>query len=187
MEKIYRVLKLLIWILVFAVVLTGAWVLYNRLNSRGTVTNYVPDAASQEAKAAPDFTVYDESGGTVKLSDFSGKPVILNFWASWCGPCASEMPAFQTAFETWGEDIHFLMVNTTGWRETVDSAKEFLAGQSYTFPVYFDTEGEAAAAYGINAIPATYFIDSQGNLVNSFLGAMSEETLQQEIDRLLAE
>ncbi len=184
MEKIYRILKLLIWILAFAVILTGAWVLYNQLSPQVEIADPL-ETVEQEAQAAADFTVYDGEGNPVKLSDFSGKPVILNFWASWCGPCVAEMPVLQQAFETYGQDIQFLMVNATGWRETVDSAKEFLAEQEYTFPVYFDTDGEAAAAYGINAIPVTYFIDPQGNLAGSYLGSLTEQTLQQQIERLL--
>ncbi len=187
MEKTYRVLKLLIWILAFAVVIAGAWVLYNRLNSQVPVTIQDPTAqATQAAEAAPDFTVTDGEGNAWMLSDFQGKPVILNFWASWCGPCASEMPEFQQAFEAYGEDIHFLMVNATGWRETEDSARAFLTEQGYTFPVYFDTEGEATAAYGVNAIPVTYFIDAEGNLAGQFLGAIPDDTLGRHIDDLLS-
>ena len=68
-------------------------------------------APATNVNPAPDFTVYDAAGGEVHLSDFVGKPVILNFWASWCGPCKSEMPLFQQMYDTYGADISFMVVN----------------------------------------------------------------------------
>ena len=135
---------------------------------------------------APDFTAYDLEGNAVSLSGFRGKPVILNFWASWCGPCKSEMPDFQEKYGQYGEEIHFLMVNLTdGSQETVETAQGFVDGQGYTFPVYFDTDYSGAMSYGVNAVPATYFIDEEGNLVAYGKGALTGETLQRGIDMLL--
>ena len=135
---------------------------------------------------APDFTVYDADGSAVKLSDLEGKPVILNFWASWCGPCKSEMPDFEEACAQYGGDIHFMMVNSTdGSRETVDTASAYLADNGYTFPAYFDTDFEASTAYGVTGLPTTFFIDSEGYLVAYARGALNAETLQTGIDMLL--
>ena len=200
MEKTYKFLKLLIWLLLFAVLMTGAWVLYNRLSSQMAPTTLAvatqprettPEATEATEKAAnpaPDFTVYDASGEAHKLSDFQGKPVILNFWASWCGPCRSEMPDIEAAWKTYGEQIHFLIVNLTdGYQETQETAQSWLDESGYTFPVYFDTQTEAAYAYGVNAVPVTYFIDPEGNLQAYFQGAMTADILQQGIDILLAE
>lgn len=136
------------------------------------------------AEPAPDFTVYTADGTEVKLSDFAGKPVVLNFWASWCGPCKSEMPAFEAAYQAHGDRLQFLMVNLTTGYETLDTATAFLTESGYTFPVYFDTTGQGSAAYEVYSIPATYFIDADGNIVASHVGAMDAQTLQTYLDQL---
>ena len=174
------------WILI-AVVLAGliggASVLYNQLS-----VDYAPQQmVTQEIEnLAPDFTVTDKDGNEVKLSDFFGKPIVLNFWASWCGPCKYEMPDFEEAYKELGEDVVFLMVNLTdGYSETVTSAKSFLEEAGYTFPVYFDTEYSAAIAYSVRSIPATYFLDADGVLVAYGKGALTAEILQRGIDMLM--
>lgn len=148
------------------------------------------DAAGSEQEKgtnpAPDFTVVNGDGEQVKLSDFKGRPVVLNFWASWCGPCKSEMPGFQNLYDDYGEEAAFVMVNLTdGRRETTESAMAFVEEQGYTFPVYFDVEQEAAAAYYVTSIPATYFIDSEGNLIAYGLGALQEEDVKTGLEMIL--
>ena len=198
MEKTYKILKLLIWVLLFAVVIVGASILYERLSgevSAGGIattpqaTEYTGEAVSEtEARGseAPDFTVYDMEGNAHNLSDFRGKPVLLNFWASWCGPCQMEMPDFQKYYETHGDKVHFVIVNLTdGQQETVESASAFIAEKGYTFPVYYDTDIDAAMKYGVNAVPVSYFIDAEGYFVAWAQGALSSDMLQQGMDLLL--
>ena len=199
MEKTYKILKLLIWVLAFAVVIVGASVLYNRLSAEvelGGVATVATEAAvaedptgeTEEARGseAPDFTVYDLEGNAHKLSDFRGKPVLLNFWASWCGPCQMEMPDFQKFYESHGDQVNFVIVNLTdGQQETVESASAFIAEKGYTFPVYYDTDIDAAMKYGVNAVPVSYFIDGSGYFVAWAQGALSADMLQQGMDMLL--
>ena len=140
--------------------------------------------AREERIEAPDFTVYDGQDEPVQLSGFEGKPVILNFWASWCGPCQSEMPDFEDAYAQYGEEIHFVMVNATYGRETRADADDFIAENGYTFPIYYDTDYSAAAAFGVTGYPTTYFIDGEGYLVAYAQGALDAEVLQKGIDML---
>ena len=128
-----------------------------------------------------DFTVSDGNGNPVKLSDYVGKPIVLNFWASWCGPCKMEMPEFQQVYEEMGEQVQFLMVNATVSGDTVEKAKSFVSQSGYTFPVLFDTKGEALLAYNVDAFPTTYFLDKTGAPVGYAVGAINKQTLLQGI------
>ncbi len=128
---------------------------------------------------APDFTVVDGNGRSVNLSDYFGKPIVLNFWASWCPPCKAEMPHFEKAFKE-NSDVHFLMVNVTAIDSMVD-AKSFVENGGYTFPVLFDINDDASNAYGVTSYPRTFFIDKNGNVVSYAVGMLSEQSLNNAI------
>lgn len=172
------------------VLLAGAYWFYGNLEPKQEAVQLASaEPAAPEAETtvpvvtAPDFTVYDLDGNPVSLSGFFGKPIVLNFWASWCGPCKMELPDFQETYDELGGEVQFLIVNLTdGSRETVETASAYLEEQGYTLPVYYDTQLSAATAYGVNAIPCTYFIDAQGRAVARSSGAINAETLQKGID-----
>lgn len=146
------------------------------------------ESQQENSSEAPDFTVENSEGEMISLSSLRGKPVVLNFWASWCPPCKSEMPDFQKAYETYGEDIQFVMVNLTdGSRETKESAEKFIEEQGYTFPIYYDVNMEAAYAYYVNAVPATYFINTEGEIVAAGRGMLDAESLEEGISVLNAQ
>lgn len=132
---------------------------------------------------APDFTFYHLDGSEAKLSDYFGKPMVLNFWSSNCGPCRSEMPDFQRAYEELGDAVNFVMVNVTdGYWDTVDSASSYVAEEGFTFPVFYDTDNHAAYTYGITGLPTTFFLSAEGNLVAGRSGAMNYDILMSGID-----
>ena len=140
--------------------------------------------AGEQSGSAPDFTVLDAQGNQVKLSDFAGKPVVINFWATWCGYCVQEMPDFDKAAAE-NPDVVFLMVNATdGVRETVDKAKAFAAEQGYGFDLYFDTQGSATSAYRISAFPTTVFVDANGDVVLQKRGMISYDVLMDGIEMI---
>ena len=200
---------LLIIALVFVLLLGGADVLYNRLAQDATPdqlavqgasaagqTEQDADTPQEEDKGeeegqepekvlAPDFTVYDLDGNAVQLSDFIGKPIVLNFWASWCGPCQMEMPDFHEKYLQLGEEVNFLMINMTTGRETQESAIAFIEKNDYSFPIFYDMQSDAAMTYGAYSLPTTYFIDAEGYAIAQATGAIDAETLQRGIDMIL--
>ena len=187
--------KLIIAAAALVLVIVAAAIAYPRLsaaNAPEQIQENRQDAESVETGSesqstlAPDFTVYDGEGGAVSLSDFRGKPVVLNFWASWCGYCVHEMPVFDEVSAELAGDVQFLMVNVTdGSSETLDSAREFISESGYSFPVYYDTDLSATFSYGAYSLPQTWFIDAEGNLVAGARGALNENTLRQGIDMIM--
>ncbi|HOA97165.1 MAG TPA: redoxin domain-containing protein [Acetivibrio saccincola] len=133
-----------------------------------------------------DFTLKDFNGDEVSLSDFRGKLVILNFWASWCPPCIAEMPDFDSVNKELKEDdnVVILTVNlTNGYRgETEEVAREFINKNGFTLPVLFDTEGFAAQSYGIRSIPTTYFIDKEGYIIDGISGMVNKDFILKAIE-----
>ena len=175
-------------------ILVGALVGYTYL-SRGESAPQLSENDGEAAvegedesapQPAPDFTVYDAEGNGITLSALmDGKPTVLNFWASWCGPCRSEMPHIQEAYERLGGEVSFVMINMTdGQRETQESAEEYMAESGWTFPIYFDSDYDAAMTYGAYSLPQTYFIDAEGRLIAAARGPMSAEVLQSGIDMI---
>ena len=171
---------------------TGLYFLYGRLMKRyqpDKLTKYnsqssQPDnqtsdreESSSRKNKAPDFSVYDKSGNIIRLSDFYGKPVVINFWATWCGYCTMEMPDFNRAYKEY-PDVQFMMINATdGKRETVEIANEYVKEQGFEFSVFYDKDYNAISTYGVKGFPASFFIDKNGNLIAGAEGMIGYDDL----------
>lgn len=142
------------------------------------------DTVPENIDYAPDFTVYDYDGNAVKLSDSYGKPIVFNFWATWCGPCKSEMPGFEKMYKKYKDKVVFMMINSSDSREDV---LKFMDENGYTFPIYYDDTQIAAYTYGVSAIPATYVTDKYGQIYGYQIGVLPEETLEKAIKTVLGE
>lgn len=141
------------------------------------------EEAAEEVKTIPaiDFTLKDQYGNTHTLSDYKGKTVFLNFWATWCSPCRAEMPDIQKLYEEFQqEDVVILGVAAPGLgrEKSEEGIKGFLEENGYTYPVVMDTDAEAFQAYGINSFPTTFMIDKDGNVFGYIPGQLSEETMR---------
>ena len=182
-------------IILFAFLIVGASILYNGLKDKIEDNSFYLEGDNSEEKLndktedkqdrAPEFAMTDRDGNEVNFSDFAGKPIVLNFWASWCGPCQMEMPDFEKMYQMYGQEVEFVMVNMTdGYQETFDSASSFITEKGYTFPVYYDTKMEGAYSYQVYSLPMTFFIDATGDVVASNRGMISGENLQQGINSI---
>lgn len=172
--------------LALVLVLTAATLSYQKLASAYKPAAGPSSEKTEDVVPAADFTVLDGEGNPVSLSDFQGKPVVVNFWATWCGPCKAELPYFDALYGEYGDSVQFLMVNMTdGAYDTTESVKEFVSREGYRFPVYFDTEMNAAAAYAVQSIPRTLFIRADGSLAAEQIGMMEEDTLREKIENII--
>ncbi|WP_418748022.1 cytochrome c biogenesis protein CcdA [Frisingicoccus sp.] len=142
----------------------------------------------KQTVAAPDFTLVDQFGNSHTLSEYKGKTVFLNFWATWCGPCRMEMPYIQKVYEEYGSnggDVIILGVanpKTEEYPNNSDVSQEevelFLSENGYTYPVVMDLDGSIFAAYGIQAFPTTFMIDKNGNVYGYAPGSLSEDMVR---------
>ncbi len=122
-----------------------------------------------EGKIAPGFTLKDLDGKKVSLSDYRGKLIFLNFWATWCPPCRREMPSMERLYQRFkDEDFVILAVDLREGKRVVE---KFARKYKLNFPILLDSTGKTGDAYGIRAIPTTYFIDRQGKLIGKAVGA----------------
>jgi peroxiredoxin len=134
----------------------------------------------RESNAAPDFTLQNLEGQTISLNALRGRPVLLNFWATWCGPCRSEMPFLQEIHQdpVWQERT--LLVLAVNLQESDTVVRKFMAENGLSFTVLMDTRGEAARLYNIASIPTTYIIGKDGIIKNSRIGAfMNKAQIEQ--------
>lgn len=177
--------KILILSIIFIIIMCGAVVGYNYLKDKYKNVNL--ENENIDKIKSNNFTVYDIDGNEINLSDYKGKNVVINFGASWCPPCKYEMPYFQNATNKYKDkNLEILMLNLTdGDRETVDSATKYMKENNFNMNLLFDKNFEAATAYQVQGIPRTIFIDKEGYIVKDHTGAIEQDVLYDEIDKLI--
>lgn len=133
---------------------------------------------------APEFTIQDMNGNTLNLADLRGKPIFINFWASWCPPCRAEMPHIQAAYEKYGDQIQFVMINAIE-QDTMEDIKAYLAEAKLTFPVYLDRKNLVNELYQVPGWPTSLFINKQGIIVERFSRPMTAEMTESLMQSIL--
>lgn len=144
--------------------------------------NTAPIIGLDKGELAPDFELETVTGDLVRLSDYRGEKVMLNFWATWCPPCRAEMPDMQRFYED--TDIVILAVNLTETKTERNNVDKFIEEYGLTFPVLLDEELGAATLYRIQPIPTSYLINSDGTIHNKAFGALNYELMVQELQRM---
>ena len=171
---------------ILVLVIGAGWMVFLPPQPGSATGGRIP--APGEGFLAPDFTLQDAQGGTVRLSDLRGRPVLLNLWASWCPPCQAEMPAMQKTFERYAEEgFTILAVNTT-YQDDLTAAMSFVAQHGLTFPILLDLDGSVSQMYRVRSMPTSFFIDREGVIRRVVIGGpMAAGLLQAEVELLVKE
>lgn len=156
--------------IILAIIVIAAFLILKKIDN----DRYIyPEKTEEKIEKAPDFTAELINGGEFVLSENIGKPVLINFWATWCGPCVGEMPAFEQLKSDYGEDIVIVAVNCG---EKADAVCEFVEENAYTFDFALDEKGQISTViYPTMSIPYTVLIDAEGNIAEEFVGAVSAD------------
>jgi cytochrome c biogenesis protein CcmG, thiol:disulfide interchange protein DsbE len=167
-------------LVIFVAIILISGLLITSCGTPQDTTIPTPSTPAVVGKAAPDFTLSDINGNTIKLSSFKGKAVLVNFWATWCTPCMDEMPYMQEIYKNWTDKgLVFLSVDNG---ETLTKAKGFIDRYGYTFVPLVDPKGDVALRYNIRALPTTLLIDKDGILQYMLPGAFpSAKSIETEV------
>jgi peroxiredoxin len=151
-------------------------------NEQAVETGTEPVIGLEVGNKAPDFQLDTLTGDTVKLSDFRGSRVMINFWATWCPPCRAEMPDMEEFHQD--KDIVILAVNLSDTEKSVEDVEQFTDDFKLTFPILMDTNLDVANLYAIQPIPTTYMVDSNGIISYRAFGAMNYDLMVQEFEKM---
>lgn len=178
------------WLVVITVVVVAGagWISVSRslVGSGSTAAAGGPlEPAPVAGHPAPDFELQTPAGETIRLSDHFGRPIIVNFWATWCGPCRAEFPEFQQAAVDNADTLLIIGVNSTSV-DQAEAVPAFLDEFGITFPVLLDKSGEVVDAYHVLGLPTTVFIDSSGKINEVFTGPLNKAYIESKIEELQA-
>lgn len=134
---------------------------------------------AEAGNTSPNFTLKDLAGKEHSLTDYRGKGVIINFWATYCPPCEEEMPYLEKAYRQYNnEGIEILAINAS---EPTRMVKQFMKRHELSFPILLDLNGNVIEQYQVITLPLTFFIDSKGKIVEKFIGELTEEKIEEGI------
>jgi peroxiredoxin len=171
--------------LLLTVTLLGtAWIAFSRVPPpEGDFLETLAEAPIP-GHIAPSFTLDTTQGETVSLSDFAGRPVVLNFWASWCPPCRAEIPHFQDSSVKYNGKAEILGIDQG---EPLPIVADFGSSLGVTYPLLLDSDSSVSRRYRVSALPTTVFIDSKGLVREVYSGIINRAVLEDRIEKLLAE
>lgn len=171
------------WITIMVVLTLVFWGAYDYIKDRSD-QQMTDGVGIKVGNKAPDFELVDLGEQPMKLSDFTGKKVILNFWATWCPPCKAEMPHMEKFYMDYEKEVVVLSVNLTHTESKRSNVKAFVEEYGLHFPVVMDLDGEVSRTYNIYAYPTSYMIDSNGIIQEIFQGAINYDTMVKSISRI---
>jgi peroxiredoxin len=173
--------------IVVILILGGVWILFSQTISRINPTTgdaaVILEPAPMAGHPAPDFELTTLDGEIVRLSDFAGKPILVNFWATWCGPCRAEFPDFQKAWLENTDDLVIIAINHTT-ADRAEQVDDFVAEMGATFPVVLDKDGQVAEVYQIRGLPTSIFIDRNGVVNEVFTGPINQAYIESKLGEL---
>lgn len=179
------------WIIIVFIVGLVGWTVYDfainndaeQADPEANIEHTDAETGLEKGNLAPDFELETIDGETVKLSDYRGEKVLLNFWATWCPPCRAEMPDMQKYHEDHEEGV-ILAVNLVETERSFDDIEQFLDEYGITFKILMDENTEVSSVYDAHALPTSYLIDSSGKIHNKAIGAINYDLLVQEFQKM---
>ncbi len=176
------------WVIVIGlvIVLGSMWIVFSQTIRNSSVVEgdvITLEPAPVAGHPAPDFELKTLNGDTLHLSDFKGTPVLVNFWATWCGPCRAEFPDFQKTFVDNADNLVIIAVNNTV-ADQVDLVDDFVAEMGATFPVVLDETGETVETYRVLGLPTSVFIDREGIVNEVFTGPINQAYIESKLPEL---
>lgn len=165
-----------------AAVLGLLYIIYSRSIAPREVDFTQLTEAPMVGYLAPDFTLPTATGNTITLNDLRGRPVVLNFWASWCGPCRIETPHFQAFSEQYAGKLVVVGINQ---QESAATINKFATEFELTYPLLIDEDNRVNQAYAVFGLPTTFFIDENGVIFDISPGAISQAILEDRITKLI--
>ena len=166
-------------------ILAAFWIGWSAVPTGATTDGKIP--APMEGFLAPEFELTTLSGDMVSLSDLRGKVVLVNFWASWCPPCRSEMPAMERIYSEYGPDEFVILAVNNSRQDNPTDAERFVSEKELTFPILLDLDGQVSVLYQVHSLPTSFFVDREGVIREIVIGGMSEALLRTRVENLLLE